>query len=243
MSMAKQLFGSIRRPNIWNKDNYPAFTRSSEEQYIQALLTNTMGNTFYADQHELLNDAAQLHHEMAESNPSFMAKAIVFARNEGFMRLQPLFGLAILSLYRPDLFVKIFLLVVRYPADLSDFLSIVKGLGRGQGGRAIKRQVNRFLFGVSEYWAIKYNGRGWGYSLGDAIATAHPKPADLKQQALFRYLRGEEANLELLPQVEASRSSGSNAASYHTKQGNSLFWLFDTEVMDAKPSRKDSILT
>ncbi|MNO44635.1 hypothetical protein D3C76_348820 [compost metagenome] len=119
------------------------------------------------------------------------------------MRLQPLFGLAVLSIYRPDLFAKIFLLVVRIPSDLSDFLMILKGMGRGEGGRAVKRQVNRFLAGVSEYWAIKYNGRGRGYSLGDAIATAHPKPEDLKQQALFRYLRGLEANLALLPQVEA----------------------------------------
>lgn len=202
MSMAKRLFGSLR-PNTFNKDHYPAFARSLEEQYLQTLLTNTMSNTFYADQNELLSDAEQLHQEMANSNPNFMAKAIIFARNEGFMRLQPLFGLAVLSIYRPDLFAKIFLLVVRIPSDLSDFLMILKGMGRGEGGRAVKRQVNRFLAGVSEYWAIKYNGRGRGYSLGDAIATAHPKPEDLKQQALFRYLRGLEANLALLPQVEA----------------------------------------
>ncbi|MEK8130887.1 TROVE domain-containing protein [Paenibacillus filicis] len=202
MSMAKKLFGSLR-PNTFNKDHYPAFARSLEEQYLQTLLTNTMSNTFYADQNELLSDAEQLHQEMANSNPNFMAKAIIFARNEGFMRLQPLFGLAVLSIYRPDLFAKIFLLVVRIPSDLSDFLMILKGMGRGEGGRAVKRRVNRFLAGVSEYWAIKYNGRGRGYSLGDAIATAHPKPEDLKQQALFRYLRGLEANLALLPQVEA----------------------------------------
>lgn len=202
MSIAKKLFGAIR-PNTYNKDNYPAFTRSAEEQYLQTLLTNTMSNTFYANQNELLDEAAQLHNEMAETNPTFMAKAIVFARNEGFMRLQPLFGLAILSLYRPDLFAKIFLQVVRIPSDLSDFLTILKGLGRGEGGRAVKRQVNRFLSDISEYWAIKYNGRGRGYSLGDVIATAHPKPVDLKQQALFRYLRGLDANLEIMPQVEA----------------------------------------
>ncbi|MDF2960665.1 MAG: RNA-binding protein [Paenibacillus sp.] len=202
MSIAKKLFGSLR-PSTFNKEHYPTFTRSLEEQYLQTLLTNTMSNTFYADQNELLSEAERLHHEIADSSPSFMAKAIVFARNEGFMRLQPLFGLAILSIYRPDLFAKIFLQVVRFPSDLSDFLTILKGLGRGEGGRAVKRQVNRFLSGVSEYWAIKYNGRGRGYSLGDAIATAHPKPEDLKQQALFRYLRGLEANLTLLPQVEA----------------------------------------
>ncbi|MCQ6561518.1 TROVE domain-containing protein [Paenibacillus mendelii] len=202
MSIAKKLFGSVR-PNTFNKDHYPAFIRSAEEQYVQTLMTNTMSNTYYADQHELLREAAQLHHEMANSNPTFMAQAIVYARNEGFMRLQPLFGLAILSIYNPDLFAKIFLQVVRYPSDLSDFLTILKGLGRGEGGRAVKRQVNRFLSGVSEYWAIKYNGRGRGYSLGDAIATAHPKPQELKQQALFRYLRGLDTNLALLPQVEA----------------------------------------
>lgn len=202
MSFAQKLFGSMR-PTTRNKDHYPAYTRSAEEQYLQILLTNTMSNTFYADQNELLSDAEQLHHEMAAANPTFMAKAIVYARTAGLMRLQPLFGLAVLSAYRPDLFAGIFLQVVRIPSDLSDFLTILKGQGRGEGGRAVKRQVNRFLAGVSEYWALKYNGRGRGYSLGDVIATAHPKPADLKQQALFRHLRGLEANLDLLPQVEA----------------------------------------
>lgn len=202
MSFAKKLFNSLK-PNTLNKENYPAYTRSVEEQYLQTLLTNTMRNTFYVNQNELLSDASELHHEMAASNPNFMAKAIIFARNEGFMRLQPLFGLAVLSAYRPDLFAKIFMQVVRIPSDLSDFLTILQGMGRGEGGRAIKRQVNRFLAGISEYWAIKYNGRGRSYSLGDAIATAHPKPLDLKQQALFRYLRGQDANLTLLPQVEA----------------------------------------
>lgn len=237
MSFAKKLFDSLR-PNTLNKENYPAYTRSAEEQYLQTLLTNTMGNTFYADQHELLNDASQIHQEMAVANPQFMAKAIVFARNEGFMRLQPLFGLAVLSAYRPDLFAKIFMQVVRIPSDLSDFLTILNGLGRGEGGRAVKRQVNRFLKEVSEYWAVKYNGRGRGYSLGDAIATAHPKPSDLKQQALFRYLCGQEANLNLLPQVEALE----NLKQSETEQ-DQLIWIergklpYETVTGAIKPSR------
>ncbi|MCY9517567.1 TROVE domain-containing protein [Paenibacillus apiarius] len=202
MSFARKLF-SAAKPTTRNCDGYPAYARSAEEQYLQTLLTNTMGNTFYADRNELQEDASLMHMEMAERNPQFMAKALVYARNEGYMRLQPLYGLAVLSCYRSDLFAKVFLKVVLIPSDLSDFLTILQGLGRGEGGRAVKRQVNRFLAGVSEYWALKYNGRGRGYSLGDAIATAHPKPADLKQQALFRHLRGREANLALLPQVEA----------------------------------------
>lgn len=186
-----------------NHHGYPAYTRSREEQYVQTLLTNTLGNTFYAEQSRLMEEAGQLHHEMAQYRPTFMAKALVFARNEGLMRLQPLFGLAVLSGYRLDLFAQIFLQVVKIPSDLADFLTILHSMGRGEGGRAVKRQINRFLAGVSEYWAIKYNGRGRGYSLGDVIATAHPKPLDAKQQALFRYLRGHETDLALLPQVDA----------------------------------------
>ncbi|GJM70550.1 hypothetical protein HMSSN036_27660 [Paenibacillus macerans] len=49
MSFAQKLFGSMR-PTTRNKDHYPAYTRSAEEQYLQILLTNTMSNTFYADQ-------------------------------------------------------------------------------------------------------------------------------------------------------------------------------------------------
>lgn len=219
MSIAKKLF-AVMRPTTINKDGYPAYTRSAEEQYVQMLVTNTFGNTFYADQNELLKEAGELHDEMARSNPQFMAKAIVYARNEGYMRLQPLYGLAVLSAYRPDLFAKIFLKVVRIPSDLSDFLTIMRGLGRGEGGRAVKRQINRFLTNISEYWAIKYNGRGRGYSLGDAIATAHPKPVDLKQQALFRYLRGLEADLSLLPQVQALEQLKRAAT-----EAEQLYWI------------------
>lgn len=134
MSFAKKVFSGIK-PATYNSDGYPAFKRSAEEQYLQTLLTNTLGHTFYADTQQLLDEAQQLHHEMAKQNPQFMAKAIVFARNEGFMRLQPLFGLAVLSGCRPDLFAKVFLQVVRIPSDLSDFLTILQGMGRGEVGR------------------------------------------------------------------------------------------------------------
>ncbi|MDO3408339.1 TROVE domain-containing protein [Saccharibacillus sp. CPCC 101409] len=188
---------------LYTQGNYPAYNRSIEEEYLQMLLTNTLGRTFYAGANELLAQAAESHETMAELNPEFMAKALVFARRQGFMRLQPVYGLAVLSKARPDLFVKVFKHVVLIPPDLTDFLTILKGMGRGQGGRAVKRQVASFLQEASEYWAIKYGGRGRGYNLGDAIATAHPVPADERQQALFRYLRGHETTLAGLPQIAA----------------------------------------
>jgi len=202
MSHAKKLFGSGIAVTT-NKEGFVAYNRSIEEEYLQLLLTNTFSNTFYANSQELLAEAQSIHQGMVELNPEFMAKALVFARNEGFMRLQPLYGLAVLSGAHPDLFASIFQQVVRIPSDLADFLTILRGMRRGQGGRAVKRQVALFLGRITEYWAMKYNGRGRGFSLGDAIATAHPKPTTLRQQALYRYLRGQETNLALLPQIEA----------------------------------------
>jgi 60 kDa SS-A/Ro ribonucleoprotein len=202
VSRAKSLFDSHQRA-VSNHDGYDAYVRLVEEQYIQMLMTNTLNNTFYADEQLLMQEAASSHQEMAELDADFMARALVYARNEGFMRLQPLYGLAVLSRIAAEPFAQIFSHVVKTPGDLADFLTILRGSGRGQGGRAVKRQVSHFLNEISEYWVIKYNGRGRGYSLGDMVATTHPKPKDEKRQALFRYLRGHETDLTKLPQLQA----------------------------------------
>jgi 60 kDa SS-A/Ro ribonucleoprotein len=199
-----QNYAEVEKPVITNRDGYPAYERPLEEQYLQTLLTNTLGNTFYADKDELLQEATEIHDKMIQTDPEFAAKALIFGRNEGFMRLQPTFGLAKLAGVRPDLFAKVFDQVILIPSDLQDFFTILKNLRNGEGGRAVKRAAAKWLNNVSEYWAIKYSGRGRGYSLGDVVKTVHPVPKDDKQKALFAYLIGrEEYDGNLLPQVTA----------------------------------------
>lgn len=202
MSRVSKIFTAIL-PTLRNREDFAAYVHTIEEQYVQTLMTNTMANTFYTDQTELLTEAAEIHDQMLQKDPNFAAKAIVYARNEGYMRLQPIYGLAKLSSIRPDLFAAIFAKVIRIPSDLFDFMTLLESMGRGQGGRAIKRETNRFLSQLSEYWAMKYNGRGHGFNLTDIISTGHPKPADSKQQALFRYLLNKETDLSLIPQIQA----------------------------------------
>ncbi|WP_338835841.1 TROVE domain-containing protein [Neomoorella thermoacetica] len=205
MSRATSIFNpSIPRPTTVNREGYPAFERPLEEQYLQVLLTNTLGNTYYATSDQLLQEAEQVHTAMLEKDPEFAAKALVFARNEGFMRLQPVYGLAKLAGVRTDLFVRVFDRVILIPSDLQDFFTVLKSIGRGQGGRAVKRAAARWLnTRLTEYWAVKYNGRGRGYSLGDVVRTVHPVPAGAKQSALFAYLAGRDCDASLLPQVAA----------------------------------------
>lgn len=203
MSRVTSMFTpSVPRPTTVNREGFLAYERPLEEQYLQVLLCNTLGNTFYASGEQLLQEAEQVHDAMLATDPGFAAKALVFARNEGFTRLQPTWGLAKLAGVRPDLFERVFNRVILIPSDLQDFFTILGSMGRGQGGRAVKRVVARWLNKkLNEYWVIKYNGRGRGYSVGDIIRTVHPKPATEKQSALFRYAVRGECNEALLPQV------------------------------------------
>jgi len=190
-------------PDTANREGFPAYTRSLEEQLLQVLMTNTLNNFFYATSEKLLQETLEVHERALRKDPEFFAKALVYARNEGFMRLQPIVGLTKLAGERVDLFKRVFDRVVLIPSDLQDFFTILDASGRGQGGRAIKGTVTKWLNEkLSEYWVIKYGGksRGRGFSLGDIVRVVHPKPAGEKQSSLFAYLRGV-GGVEDLPQV------------------------------------------
>ncbi len=231
MSRASKLLGgsAMPVPNAKNEEDYPAFVRPLEEQYLQCLMTNTLGSTFYASQKDIIAGAAKLHHDMlsgvdikgpASLLPSealgdrlvLAAQMIVYARNEGFMRTQPIYGLAKLSAAGAvgrALFESIFPLVIRTPNDLMDFASIVQGMGRGQGGRCIKRVAGEWLVSrLTEYWAIKYGAKKeGGYSLRDLFRAYHPKMAktksNTKQRDLVDYILRDEWRLLLQPQITA----------------------------------------
>jgi len=199
-----EMYVQVTPPDTTNREGFPAYTRPLEEQLLQVLMTNTLNNIFYATSEELLQETLEVHEQALKKNPELFARALVYARNEGFMRLQPIVGLAKLAGERPDLFKRVFNRVVLIPSDLQDFFTVLDGLGRGQGGQAIKKTVAKWLNEkLTEYWAIKYGSksRGRGFSLGDIVRVVHPKPAGEKQSSLFAYLRGRNWNEQLLPQV------------------------------------------
>jgi len=205
MSRATKLFEekpAVHAPSQ-NREGYPAWDPSIENQYLQTLLTNTLGNTFYASQDQLVKESLEVHDQMLQKDPEFAARAIVYARNEGLMRLQPVLGLAKLFSIRPDLAEWIFPKVIRIPSDLADFTSILKSLRGGEGGRAIKRVAGKWLVeNLNEYWAIKYGAeKSEGYSLVDMIRVYHPKSGD--PLPLFNYILGKETDLSSLPKIAA----------------------------------------
>lgn len=197
----------LRKGFYTNNEGYTCFRRDWREEYLQMLLTNTISNVFYASEEKNLGGALELHAFAADEDPEFMARALVYARNEGFMRLQPILGLAVLSLASPRLFQTIFRSVIQIVPDLVEFSLALESFGRGQGGRMIKRAAAGMLLSIDEHAALKYAGGGRGYALRDLLRVYHPKAIDKNSTAIFRYLlkglEAEELETACIPQIMA----------------------------------------
>lgn len=167
-------------PNTRNADGYPAHTLPLEHQYYQMLMTNTLGNVFYANSRNLVQGSKRMHRAMLKTDSLFMARAIKNARTEGYMRMQPIIGLAYLSLDKSQnrwVFKKIFNNVIRTVKDLIDFVTFLETIRNGRGlGRKVKSAINSWLLlNLTEYQAIKYGGdKGVKLVCGSCGYTQNP---------------------------------------------------------------------
>jgi 60 kDa SS-A/Ro ribonucleoprotein len=200
MSRAVSTFGRVRKPQrseqtqTKNLEGFPAWDRPVAEQYVQNLVTNTFGDTFYADKKDLVDLSKEIHTKMLAADPQFAAKALVYARQKGYMRTQPLYGLMRLWETNPELAEGIFDKVVRTPNDLRDFVVMLHANRRAAGkssigGRRAKRMIGNWLLHLDEYRAIKYGSSAKvGYSLRDLLRIAHPAAG--KRTPLLDWIMG-----------------------------------------------------
>jgi 60 kDa SS-A/Ro ribonucleoprotein len=200
--------------NTVNNSGHPAYTKDLKEQYVQMLMTNTFGDTFYVKSNDLINEAVSLTTKMLETDSEFAAKALVYARTQGYMRSTTIYGLARLSCFNTALFKAVFEQVIKTPDDLMDFMSVVKSLRGNEGGRAIKTTVASWIAKyLSPYWAIKYGAEKSGnYSLKDIIVLTHPVIKDPTVNESVRYLLkgsvpedGQIAEFEKLKKVTTNK--------------------------------------
>ena len=195
-----------------NRAGAPSYQRSLKEQVVSVLTTGTLSDAFYASRDELAVEAVEVLTSCRDADPSFLAKALVYAREVGMMKTLPILGLVILSAQggrTKKYFERVFDRVVRTPDDLRSFVEICKsGALRGRkglGGMTVA-SVRQWLCGMSEYHALKYGSAvSKGVTLRDIIRLSHPTPGDPKTSELFGWLvRGKDGlggNTELNPQL------------------------------------------
>ena len=184
-------------PNHTNHAGGTSFRRSLNEQLIQVLSTNTLNDTFYIRKEQLATETVEVILKARETDHRFLAQAIVWARQEGLMKLVPILALAILSGKKGielQLFLNTFQKTILTPDDLRTFVSIIKegGIpGRSGIGGVVREAVRTWMGGISEYHAIKYGSeKSEGVTLRDILRLTHPKPDSPVMNERFGWLTG-----------------------------------------------------
>lgn len=185
------------RPDHLNRAGAPSFFRSLKEQVVQVLVTGTLGDTFYVSGKDLAVEALEVLVRARTECPEFLARAVVYAREQGFMRTLPVLGLVVLSGGHGRtraLFEAAFPRVIRTPDDLRAFVALCRSgviAGRkGLGGMA-QDAVRAHLDTTSEYHAVKYgSAASREVTLRDVIRMAHPRPSTPATAERFGWLVG-----------------------------------------------------
>lgn len=169
---------------LLNAHGTPTYRRNLEEQVIRILMTNTLEGTFYASRPQITLEALEILFEIRRRDPQFLAKALIYARNTGFLRLINIVGLAVLSTsYNTAPFLAAFNRVIQIPDDVRDFIMVCESgrVRRGYGGVAVEA-VKNWLNNMSEFHAIKYSGKN---GMRRIINRTHPKPSDRTMEERF----------------------------------------------------------
>lgn len=197
-----------------NAAGAPAFIRSLREQIVQVLMTGTLGDIFYASGEKLAKEAMSVLLKGREQCPEYLARAVVYAREKGFMKTLPILGLTVLSGGRgrtKALFEAAFPRVILTPDDLRAFTALCRSgvvPGRnGLGGLALAAVRSR-LNTLTEYHAVKYgSAASREVTLRDVIRMAHPRPVTPALSERFGWLVGGVEKLgsdpALNPQIRA----------------------------------------
>lgn len=197
-----------------NREGAPSYRRSLKEQTLAVLTTGNLHGTFYASREEIASEAVEVLVRMRDADPSFLARALVYARGVGMMKTLPVLGLTVLSAgggRTKEAFERAFPFVVKTPDDLRSFVEICKsGAIRGRkglGGMTVE-PVREWMRGVSEYHTVKYgSAASQGVTLYDILRMSHPRPTTPACAERFAWLSkgraGLGSDIGLNPQIRA----------------------------------------
>lgn len=180
-----------------NNQQAPAYSYKPKHKLAQLAVTGCLNNTYYADAETQLAEVLKL---VAELDARYVAKAAVYARQQGHMKDMPALLLAALAAQRSSLVPALFEQVVDNGKMLRTFVQILRSgvTGRKSLGSQPKRLVQTWLNSASERQLLQA-AVGNQPSLADVVKMVHPKPAEAWRAAFFAWLIGKPADVAALP--------------------------------------------
>ncbi len=202
------IFSSLRK-RLSNKDVAPtdainaaggvAYQRSDKQALAQYVATGCLTGTFYASAQDQLAEVQRL---CLQVEPFFLARAAVYAREQGFMKDMPALLLAVLAARDGALFEGVFHRICDNGKMLRNFVQIVRSgvTGRRSLGTRPKRAVLRWLKNRSDAQLLTAS-IGTSPSLADIVKMVHPQPDTPARRALYGWLLGRKHEAGDLPAI------------------------------------------
>lgn len=203
-------FLAKEKNTIVNYENAPAFSLTSEYELYAAVVTTSLNASFYGKDTERLDRIKDL---IKKSNPVFVAKLAVYARNEMHMRSVPLVLVVELAkIYSGDsLISKMISSVIQRADEITELLAYYQMANERNDVKKLNRLSKQIQKGLAnsfnqfdEYQFAKYNRDG-AVKLKDALFLVHPKAKDEAQQALFNKIAGNTLQTPYTWETELSQ--------------------------------------
>jgi len=160
---------TLPKPDRKNKEGFPAYRRTVEEEVLSVLMTGSTANLFYVKAEENIKEMLEILKKCEDTQ--FLAKATIYAREKGFTRTLPIASLVEISKRHPRLFRKVAARVCKNPHDWQQFIDVARSKTIRKGvGSALKKRMIEALSEMSVYHAMKYPK-----AVEDMINIARPR--------------------------------------------------------------------
>lgn len=186
-----------------NHEGEVAYTLSPKLELYSAVVTTMMsGDKFYEKKDDTLNRIRGLVATIAKTDPVFVAKLAVYAREQMHLRSVPLVLLVeldkVLTHVDKTMVKQAMIRAIRRPDELTEFMAYFAVAHKKNGTKkfaGVSHAIRRGLAGAftkfDEYQLQKYN-RPNAIKLRDILFLAHPKPTDEAQAAVWKRLIADE---------------------------------------------------
>lgn len=177
-----------------NHEGADAYSLTPKEELYAAVASTTLSDSFYEKADVRLTRIRQLIEQVAATDPAFVAKLAVYAREAMYLRSVPLVLTVELAKVHAgnDLLRRMTGRVIKRADEITELLAYYQQAnGRTKGTKRLhklSKQVQRGLADAfnrfDEYQFAKYN-RATEVKLRDALFLVHPKAKNAAQQAIF----------------------------------------------------------
>ncbi len=189
----------IKTKGAMNKRTFEgarAYKRDAKSELFLLAITNMVAeDTFYEAGGKRDERFVNLVHKVTEIDPEWIARFVPWLRNTANMRsVAVVMAAEYVAAGGPNgrQVVASALARADEPAEMLAYWMAEHGRRVPQPvKRGTADAVNRLF---TEYSAMKYDGVARAWRLGDVIELTHPKPVDVKQSDLFRYLLDRRHN-------------------------------------------------